>query len=70
MTTDIITKAMWKSVSIACATVLGLVAKGSCLAVGIAGEIVCGVFRFFLAVTIALLSFAASIALFIWLLTL
>jgi len=64
MTTDIITRAMWKSVSIAC------VAMGGWLAVGIAGEIVCGVFRFFLAVTIALLSFAASIALFIWLLTL
>jgi len=48
----------------------GLLAIGGWLIVGIAGEIVLGVFRFMLAILVTLLSFAASVALFIWLLTL
>jgi len=48
----------------------GLLAIGGWLIVGIAGEIVLGMFRFMLAILVMLLSFAASIALFIWILTL
>lgn len=48
----------------------GLIGIGGWLIIGIAGEIVLGVVRFMLAIVITLLSFVASIALFIWLLTL
>lgn len=70
MATNIITRIIWKATSIACTAVLGLAAMGGLIILGTVGEIVCGVFRFFLAVATLLLSAVVSIVLFIWFLTL
>jgi len=59
-----------RALKVALTATFGLLAIGGWLIVGIAGEIVLGMFRFMLAILVMLLSFAASVALFIWLLTL
>jgi len=62
MATNNISGRTFKAVS---TITLGLLAMGGWLILGTVDEIVCGVFRFFLAAVITLLSFAVSIVLFI-----
>ena len=70
MTLSDIGKALWRALSAIVRTALDIALCAGGLAVGIAGEILLGVLNFMFGIIIVLLSIVATIAIFIWLLTL
>lgn len=70
MTLNDIGKALWRALSAIVRTASGITLCAGGLAVGIAGEILLGVLNFMFGIIIVLLSIVATIAIFIWLLTL
>ena len=70
MTLSDIGKALWRALSAIVRTASGITLCAGGLAVGIAGEILLGVLNFMFGIIIVLLSIVATIAIFIWLLTL
>ena len=70
MTLNDIGKALWRALSAIIRTASGITLCAGGLAVGIAGEILLGVLNFIFSILIAMLSIVATIAFFIWLLTL
>lgn len=70
MTLNDIGKAMWMALSAMARAASGIALCAGGLAVGIAGEILLGVLNFMFGIFTALLSVAAAIGIFIWLLTL
>ncbi|MBM6492193.1 MULTISPECIES: hypothetical protein [Bacteroidaceae] len=70
MTLNDIGKALWRALSAIIRTASGITLCAGGLAVGIAGEILLGVLNFIFSILTAMLSIVATIAFFIWLLTL